>query len=174
MLLVGCQRDDRTALGQETGPCDSLVRRAEADLDIRSDELNVFVKESASQQRDLRMLQNRFEAMAGVRVTRVVDKDEAYRRAERLFRDNPDVMRDLPGNPFPASIELIVERERIETVQDELEAMTEVDDIKQFGEAARTLIESYWDGNGGDVLCELLRNGSLDDAVETSSSDVVT
>lgn len=40
---------------------------------------------------------------------RYVSKEEALSHAKELFRESPEVMENLPGNPFPASLKISVE-----------------------------------------------------------------
>ena len=70
-----------------------------------------------------------------------VSKEEALDRAKEIFKDSPEVLDNIPGNPFPASLEAtLVNPEKMDAVAKTVEGQPGVDEVKTGGENARRAI----------------------------------
>jgi len=70
-----------------------------------------------------------------------VSKKDALARAKELFKDSPGVMKNLPGNPFPASLDAkLKDPARMDAVAKTMEGQPGVDEVKTGGENARRAI----------------------------------
>lgn len=71
----------------------------------------------------------------------VVSKEEALKRAEKMFEDS-DVMKNLPGNPFPASLEATLkDPTQMDAVAKTMVGQPGVDEVKTGDETARKAIK---------------------------------
>lgn len=66
--------------------------------------VEVFLADSATDQQ-VNDLKVDLERNGNVDKVEYVSKEQALRRAKKLFADSPGVMDNLPGNPFPRSLE---------------------------------------------------------------------
>jgi cell division transport system permease protein len=66
--------------------------------------VEVFLTDSASEGQ-VNALKLDLEKNPAVDNVKYVSKEEALKRAKKLFEDSPGVMENLPGNPFPKSLE---------------------------------------------------------------------
>jgi cell division transport system permease protein len=71
----------------------------------------------------------------------LVTKEKALARAKDLFKESPGVMENLPGNPFPASLDAkLKDPTRMESVAKTMEGQPGVDDVGTGGEKAERAI----------------------------------
>jgi cell division transport system permease protein len=70
-----------------------------------------------------------------------VTKDKALSRAKKMFKDSPGVISNLPGNPFPASLEAkLKDPTRMQEVAKSMKGQPGVDDVGTGGEKAERAI----------------------------------
>jgi cell division protein FtsX len=97
--------------------------RAERD----SGTVKVYI--ASSHERELKSIARQAGAIPYVDVVEIVTADEALDKAKVLFKDDPDVIANLPGNPFPASVEVTVDPDHREAAIKQLEKISGVDDV---------------------------------------------
>ncbi len=66
--------------------------------------VKVFLTETATEDQ-VNSLRNQLTKMPEVNNVVYISKDDALTRAKKIFKDNKSVLDNLPGNPFPASLE---------------------------------------------------------------------
>lgn len=69
--------------------------------------VRVFLTATATTE-DRKSLQDEFRKIDGVQGVSHTSKEEALKRAKELFKDDPEVLDDLAGNPFPESLDVDV------------------------------------------------------------------
>src|SRR5690606_18834684 len=70
-----------------------------------------------------------------------ISKDDALRRARRMFKENPDIVDNLPSNPFPASVEARLNDPReVESIARRMEGDAGVDEVKFGGEETKKVV----------------------------------
>jgi hypothetical protein len=174
LLAAGCGGGARSAgvLGQPVGPCDDVVADAEDDIAAHANELRVWVEDWNATSPELRELEQDIESIDGVRSTSVTTKEEAFERAKELFRDDPDVLENLPGNPFPASVDVSADRDRVDAVREAIDELSGIDEVTSYGDRSAQLIDSYRAGEAQDEVCtELVEGPSLPDGVGDAPLD---
>lgn len=77
-----------------------LISRFEKQVEIK-----VFLKDSVDPN-SVQKLQDEIYSWSEVEVVRYVSKEEALERFKQQFKDQPDLIKNLPGNPLPASFEI--------------------------------------------------------------------
>lgn len=102
--------------------------------------VKVFLQETASEQ-EVNALRIDLERNPDVESVEFVSKSDALARAKELFKDSPGVMENLPGNPFPASLDAkLADPTRMEAVASTMEGQPGVDDVGTGGEKAERAI----------------------------------
>ncbi|MBC7462547.1 MAG: ABC transporter permease [Thermoleophilia bacterium] len=77
----------------------------------------------------------------GISKVEYVNKDEALRRAKKLFEKNPGIMDNLAGNPFPASLEATLrDPKQMSSVASAYRGEPGVKEVKTGGAEARRAI----------------------------------
>lgn len=66
--------------------------------------VKVFLAETATEDQ-VNNLRNQLTKMPEVKNVVYISKEDALKRARKMFKDNESVLTNLPGNPFPASLE---------------------------------------------------------------------
>jgi cell division transport system permease protein len=66
--------------------------------------VKVFLAETATEEQ-VNDLRDQLTKMGEVKTVLYVSKEDAYKRAQEIWKDNPDVLKNLTTNPFPASLE---------------------------------------------------------------------
>ena len=124
----GVDDHDRWVL-DHPGPCDARIAEAEASIEDLRSTMKVFLLESRAE--DVEGVADELRELEGVQRARAVTKDQALDRARRLFADSPGVMDNLPGNPFPASVELRIEPTRASSIERRARAIVGVGDVER-------------------------------------------
>lgn len=102
--------------------------------------VKVFLQETASEQ-EVNALRIDLERNPDVASVEFVSKSDALARAKELFQDSPGVMENLPGNPFPASLDAkLKDPTRMEAVAATMQGQPGVDDVGTGGEKAERAI----------------------------------
>jgi cell division transport system permease protein len=102
--------------------------------------VKVFLQETASEQ-EVNALRIDLEANSDVESVEFVSKADALERAKDLFKETPGVMENLPGNPFPASLDAkLKDPTRMEAVAKTMEGQPGVDEVGTGGEKAEKAI----------------------------------
>lgn len=157
LAVVGCSRaDNDKSVAVPAGPCDERIAKLERDIEETRSTVKVFLRDSYV--RELERLADRLRGIDGVEHARTITKEQALKDAAKLFEDAPGVMENLPGNPFPAAIELTVDPDRSEAIVTEARSLDGVDDAGTGGDKAnkarRVLIQRYRDGH--EDVCDML------------------
>jgi cell division transport system permease protein len=70
-----------------------------------------------------------------------VSKQEALRRARKMFADTPELMANLPANPFPASLEFkLKDPSQVKVVAQKYEGLDGVKDVEYGGQKTEDVI----------------------------------
>jgi cell division transport system permease protein len=102
--------------------------------------VKVFLKETATETQ-VNALRGQFEGMSEVKSVEYVSKEDALVRARKLFEDNEEMLKNLPGNPFPASVEARLDEPKLaESVAKRMEGQAGVDDVEFGGEDAKKVV----------------------------------
>lgn len=92
--------------------------------------VNVFLPETVTEQQ-VNALRADLEANPSVERVEFVSKDDALERARELFKENPGVLENLPGNPFPASLDaVLVDPKQSEAVAKSVAGQPGVDSVE--------------------------------------------
>lgn len=78
----------------------------------RKVEITVHLKNSATSDQVL-ALENYIRALGNIKNVKYVSKDEALERLKKQFKDQPDILNQLQGNPLPASLEVRLDDPRL-------------------------------------------------------------
>lgn len=97
-------------------------------------ELTVDLKDTASDDQILQ-LQSQVQAMSLVKEVNYVSKEQALERLKEQFKNQPDIVEQLQGNPLPASLEIrLKDPKKVTVLAKELEnKYTEVIDEIRYG-----------------------------------------
>lgn len=68
-------------------------------------EIKVFLSDTASPE-SIQVFQNKVLSWPEVKKVRYVSKEEALKRLKKMFKEAPEILEELPGNPLPASLEI--------------------------------------------------------------------
>lgn len=110
--------------------------------------VKVFLMDTATTG-EVNALKLDLERNANVDSVVFVSKEDALERARELFKDSPGVMENLPGNPFPASLDAtLVDPTRMDDVAKTMEGQPGVDDVGTGGEKAERAISVIQVGTG--------------------------
>ena len=102
--------------------------------------VKVFLSEAVTDQ-EVNNLKIDLERNSLVESVEFVSKDDALDRAKDLFKDTPGVMENLPGNPFPASLDAkLKDPTQMSAVAKSMEGQPGVDDVGTGGEKAEKAI----------------------------------
>ena len=149
MALTACDGPVRVSRSPISQECREWIDAQEREIEREAAVVKVFFVEGAST-REVQQVRAQLEAMDGVRSVEWTSKDEAFERAKELFKDSPEVMRDLPGNPFPASLDATFDEwPDPEEMDDLLGDEPGVDSVGTGGEKARRALEALREGAGG-------------------------
>ncbi len=105
--------------------------------------VKVFLTETAAKdEQTVTALKIDLERNANVESVEVVTKEMALERARKLFEDTPGVIDNLPGNPFPASLDAkLKDPTRMDAVAKAMEGQDGVDEVGTGGEKAERAIQ---------------------------------
>lgn len=102
--------------------------------------VKVFLTETVTDQ-EVNALRIDLEQNANVESVDLVTKEEALTRAKKLFEESPGVIENLPGNPFPASLDAkLKDPTKMDAVAKAMEGQRGVDDVGTGGEKAERAI----------------------------------
>jgi cell division transport system permease protein len=102
--------------------------------------VNVYLDETATDSQ-VNNLQAALTRNPNVDHVAFVTKEEALRRAKKIFKDSPDVIKNLPGNPFPKSLEATLKNPKsMDAVAKSVDGQPGVSEVKTGGENARRAI----------------------------------
>lgn len=103
----------------------NLISRFEKQVEIK-----VYLKDSVDPN-SVQKLQDEIYSWKEVEVVRYVSKEEALERFKQQFKDQPDLIKNLPGNPLPASFEIRLKDPRqVEKVAARFNGRQEVDTVE--------------------------------------------
>jgi cell division transport system permease protein len=129
LLIVGI-----TGVGYAKARAEGKAIAADAGL------VKVFLPEAVTTEQ-VNTLQAALNRNPDVSKVDYVTKSEALRRAKLLFKNNPGIMKNIPGNPFPASLEATLkDPSRMDAVAKSMEGQPGVSDVKTGGAQARKAI----------------------------------
>lgn len=118
-----------------------IILRGEADTAQKdAGQVKVFLQETATEQ-DVNALRSRMENMSEVQSVVYINKEDALKEAKVIFKDSPEILENLTGNPFPASLRAKLKDPRdVDEVAGRMKGDTGVDDVKYGGQEARKVI----------------------------------
>lgn len=105
--------------------------------------VKVFLQETATED-DVNALMEQMRGMPEVNADKVtyVGKEEALAEAKQLFKNNKEVIDNLPANPFPASVRAeLRDPEKVRAVASRMEGQTGVDSVQYGGETTEKIIK---------------------------------
>jgi cell division transport system permease protein len=116
------------------------ARAMGADIQRDAGVVKVFLAETASDEQ-VNALRIDLEKNANVEKVDYISKTEALARAKKLFKNTPDIFENIPGNPFPQSLEATLkDPEQMNAVAKTVDGQPGVDEVKTGGEDAQRLI----------------------------------
>ena len=129
LLIVGI-----TAIG-------FVKARAEGDrIQQDASTVKVFLKDTVSDQQ-INALQDSLRRNGDVASVKYVNKQEALTRAKKLFKETPDIIRNISGNPFPASLEATLkDPQRMDAVSKTMVGQPGVSDVNRGTEKTKRVI----------------------------------
>ena len=102
--------------------------------------VKVFLKESVTDDQ-LNALKIDLQNDANVESVVFVSKEDALKEAKELFKDSPGVMENLPGNPFPQSLNATLkDPTKMAAISKAMEGQPGVDEVGTGGEKAERAI----------------------------------
>ncbi len=97
-----------------------------ADMKQRVDEIRVFLKEDVTSE-EVASMTTFIQKMDEVKSVKYISKDEALEEYKEMFKDQQDMLREIEGNPLPASFRVrMTDPKYNNTVAKRLETRTEV------------------------------------------------
>lgn len=104
----------------------SLIKQAQKEVGL----IEVFLRDSASVQK-VNVLQDKILSWDEVATVNYVSKDEALKRMKQMFKDKPEMIEAMSGNPLPASLEVRVRdskdaRQLVSRIEGETEAVQDI------------------------------------------------
>lgn len=137
LLIVGI-----TAVGFTKARAEG--RRIQQDASI----VKVFLTETATDD-EVSALTLDLQRNGDVASVQYVSKADALKRAKEMFKDSPGVIDNLPGNPFPRSLDAkLKDPTRMESVARTMRGQPGVDDVGTGGEKAEKAIAVIQVGTG--------------------------
>jgi cell division transport system permease protein len=76
-----------------------------ADMKERVDEIRVFLKDNVTVEERASMT-TFIQKMNEVKSIKYISKEEALKEYQQMFKDQPDMLREIEGNPLPASFRI--------------------------------------------------------------------
>ncbi|MCW2959939.1 MAG: cell division protein [Thermoleophilia bacterium] len=102
--------------------------------------VNVFLEETVTDAQ-INALTASLDRDPNVSNVTFVTKEAALERARKIFKESPDVIKNLPGNPFPASLEATLTNPKsMDAVAKGVRDQAGVAEVKTGGENARRAI----------------------------------
>lgn len=93
-------------------------------------EIEVFLKDEASPQQ-VQQLQETILSWEEVETVRYISKEEALERFKQRYKDQPELIENLPGNPLPASFIIrLKDPQQVETVASRFDGNEIVDSVE--------------------------------------------
>jgi cell division transport system permease protein len=130
LLIVGV-----TAVGFTRAQAEG--KRIQQDAGI----VKVFLKETVTED-EVNALKITLERNGNVESVEFVSKEAALERAKELFEETPGVMENLPGNPFPQSLDATLKDPSLmDSVAKTMEGQPGVDEVGTGGEKAERAIQ---------------------------------
>lgn len=122
----------------------SAVRDTGSQVQKDASIVKVFLTATAAVDEErVNALRTMLEQNPDVESVDFVDKDEALVRARELFKDDPEIIENLPTNPFPASLEATLkDPTRMQAVSKSVEGQPGVDSVGTGDEKAEKLIDN--------------------------------
>lgn len=119
-------------------------------------EIEVFLKDEASPQA-LQELQNKISSWKEVESVTYISKEEALERFKQRYKDHPELIENLPGNPLPASFVIrLKDPQQVEEVAKRFEGNPVVDSVEYGQKYVKRLFEALrvirWAGFGFILL----------------------
>lgn len=108
--------------------------------------VRVFLNDTVQEQ-EVNNLRTQLDKMAEVKTVRYLTKADALVEAKKQFKDNPEVIRNLPDNPFPAELRVTLNNpELAETVANRMRGQQGVqpgnDGVTYGGETAKKVVRT--------------------------------
>jgi len=92
-------------------------------------EIEVFLSESAPSEK-IQGLQNRIVTWSEVSRVRYVSKNDALKRLKSMFKDAPEILEELPGNPLSPSLQVrLKDTRKVESVALKIKKQPHVKEI---------------------------------------------
>jgi len=119
-------------------------------------EIEVFLKDEASPQA-VQELQNKISSWQEVEAVIYISKEEALERFKQRYKDHPELIENLPGNPLPASFVIrLKDPQQVEEVAKRFEGNQVVDSVEYGQKYVKRLFEALrvirWAGFGFILL----------------------
>lgn len=127
-------------------------------IESQASVVKVYLNDTATDD-EVNALKDQLEKMTVVKNVSYVSKEDALKRAKDQFKEEPEVIASLPGNPFPRSLEAdIKDTKQIDTVAHQVEGQPGVKDVNYGGKTAKKAIHvvNVLRTAGGAVLVLLL------------------
>ncbi|MCW2925526.1 MAG: cell division protein [Thermoleophilia bacterium] len=103
--------------------------------------VHVFLTDAATDD-EVNALNTTLQRNPDVKNVQIITKEAALKRARTLFKESPGVLENLPGNPFPRSLDAtLVQPSRMDAVAKTVEGQPGVSDVGTGGEKARKAID---------------------------------
>jgi hypothetical protein len=169
LVAAGCERDGEATHARPVSACEKRIHMMRDEASREANIVHVFLTDAAASNLD--EIADQLADIDGVERTKTETKDEALARAKKLFKDSPRVMDNLPGNPFPASVNLTVDPDRASEIATQAEQVVGVDEAQAGGlralQAARAYEYTYEHGNRRRLCGQL---AAMDELHESDAS----
>ncbi len=118
----------------------SLVYNKAQTVAYDASRVKVYLKETVTEE-ELNALRAQMEKMPEVASVTYVNKDTALKEAKKRFSENPEMLRYLRGNPFPARVEAkLKDPTKSTVVAGRMKGQPGVNDIETGGPTARKVV----------------------------------
>jgi cell division protein FtsX len=147
--------------------CRDAIDARVAEIEKQALLVKVFLSDHVTDSQ-IDSLRGELEGITGVENVEYVTKEASLERAKALFKDSPDVMENLPGNPFPASLDIAVDEiDDVEAVVDVMDGRPGVDDVGTGGQKALAALNDAREGGMGrecQDTFEMMSNDAREEA----------
>lgn len=105
-------------------------------------EIEVFLKDEISPQ-SVQELQDRINSWPEVETVAYISKEEALQRFKERYKDHPELIENIPGNPLPASFVIrLKDPQKVEEVAKRFNGHPAVEDVEYGQKYVKRLFEA--------------------------------
>lgn len=105
-------------------------------------EIEVFLKDEASPQ-DIQSLQDTINSWSEVETVTYISKEEALQRFKERYKDHPELIENIQGNPLPASFVIrLKDPQKVEEVAKRFDGNPAVEDVEYGQKYVKRLFEA--------------------------------